>query len=366
MHVTDLSIILHRWEVPRTTYRDAFGGGFTDVGVVSISTDEGVVGHAFLGSASAGADQFADQVLKRLKPLVIGRNPLDIGAIWQDLWRANRNVDARSICAVDVALWDIAGKVANMPIHRLLGTCRDSAPAYASSAVLASPHQYVEEAQQFREAGWTAYKIHPVCRPQQDVEICTAVKSAVGDSTVLMLDSMWSYGYEDAVRVGRAIQDLNFYWYEDPLAEDDLYGYTKLKNQLHIPILATEHLPGGLYAYTEWIRQQATDMLRGDVALKGGITPLVKIAHLAEAFRMKCEIHHGGNSLNNVANLHVTMAIPNCDYFEVLQPDAAQKHGLIEDVEVDSHGLVHAPTRPGLGYDIDWELINRNKVAELR
>jgi L-alanine-DL-glutamate epimerase-like enolase superfamily enzyme len=136
MHVTDLSIILHRWEVPRTTYRDAFGGGFTDVGVVSISTDEGVVGHAFLGSASAGADQFADQVLKRLKPLVIGRNPLDIGAIWQDLWRANRNVDARSICAVDVALWDIAGKVANMPIHRLLGTCRDSAPAYASSAVL--------------------------------------------------------------------------------------------------------------------------------------------------------------------------------------------------------------------------------------
>jgi len=104
MHVTDLSIILHRWEVPRTTYRDAFGGGSTDVGVVSISTDEGIVGNSFLGSASAGADQFADQVLKRLKPLVIGRDPLDIGAIWQDLWRANRNVDTRSICAVDVAL----------------------------------------------------------------------------------------------------------------------------------------------------------------------------------------------------------------------------------------------------------------------
>ncbi|MBV9134026.1 MAG: mandelate racemase [Chloroflexi bacterium] len=366
MHVTDLSIILHRWEVPRTTYRDAFGGGSTDVGVVSISTDEGIVGNSFLGSASAGADQFADQVLKRLKPLVIGRDPLDIGAIWQDLWRANRNVDTRSICAVDVALWDIAGKVANLPIHRLLGTCRESAPAYASSAVLASPQDYVEEAQRFREAGWTAYKIHPVCRPQEDIAICTAVKRAVSESMVLMLDSMWSYGYEDAVRVGRAIQDLNFYWYEDPLAEDDLYGYTKLKTQLHIPILATEHLPGGLYAYTEWIRQQGTDMLRGDVALKGGITPLVKIAHLAEAFRMKCEIHHGGNSLNNVANLHVTMAIPNCEYFEVLQPDAAQKHGLLEDIEVDGRGLVHAPTRPGLGYDIDWELINRNTVAELR
>ena len=100
----------------------------------------------------------------------------------------------------------------------------------------------------------------------------------------------------------------------------------------------------GMYGYTEWIRQQATDMLRGDVALKGGITPMLKIAHLAEAFRMKCEIHHGGNSLNNVANLHVTMAVPNCEYFEVLQPDAAQKYGLVQDIAVDRAGLVHAPT----------------------
>ncbi|MBV9582803.1 MAG: mandelate racemase [Chloroflexi bacterium] len=362
MRITDLSITLHRWEVPATTYRDSFGGGSTVVGVVTISTSDGVQGHSFLGSASAGAEQFAAEIQSRLTPLIIGRNPLDIGAIWLDLWRTNRNVDTRSICAVDVALWDIAGKVANLPIHRLLGTCRESAPAYASSAVMSEVQHYVDEALGFRDAGWTAYKIHPPCIPSRDIEVCKAVKEAVGDSMRLMLDSMWSYGYEDAVRVGRAIQDMGYYWYEDPLAEEDLYGYTKLRPQLHIPILATEHLPGGMYAYTEWIRQQATDMLRGDVALKGGITPMIKIAHLAEAFRMKCEIHHGGNSLNNVANLHLTMAVPNCEYFEVLQPDAAQKHGLVSDISVDSEGLVHAPTEPGLGYAIDWELIERNKV----
>jgi L-alanine-DL-glutamate epimerase-like enolase superfamily enzyme len=266
---------------------------------------------------------------------------------------------------VDVALWDIAGKVANLPVHRLLGTYRDSAPAYASSAVMQSPEDYAQEALRFRESGWTAYKIHPLGKPKKDLEICAAVKAAVGDSMVLMLDSMWSYGYEDALRVGLAIQDMGYYWYEDPLAEDDLYGYTKLRPQLRIPILATEYAPSGMYGYTEWIRQQATDMLRGDVALKGGITPMIKIAHLAEAFHMKCEIHHGGNSLNNVANLHLTMAVPNCEYFEVLQPDAAQKHGLVQDIEVDGAGMVHAPTAPGLGYEIDWELINRNKVAEL-
>jgi L-alanine-DL-glutamate epimerase-like enolase superfamily enzyme len=336
------------------------------VGVVTIFTDEGVEGHSFLGSASAGADQYAGEVLKRLKPLVLGRNPLDIGAIWLDLWHANRNVDTRSICSVDVALWDIAGKVANLPIHRLLGTCRESAPAYASSAVMPNVQDYVDEALRFREAGWPAYKIHPHCVPSQDLEICAAVKKATGDSMVLMLDSMWSYRYEEALRVGLAIQEMGYYWYEDPLAEDDLYAYTKLRPQLRIPILATEHSPGGMYGFTEWIRQQATDMLRGDVALKGGITPMVKIGHLAEGFRMQCEIHHGGNSLNNVANLHVLMAMPNCEYFEVLQPDAAQKHGLVQDIEVDANGLVHAPTEPGLGYAIDWDLVNRNKVAELR
>jgi L-alanine-DL-glutamate epimerase-like enolase superfamily enzyme len=366
MRITDLSITLHRWEVPRTTYVDTFGGGSVSVGILSIETDNEVVGHSFLGSAAASAEQFTGQVLQRLKPLLIGRNPLDIGAIWQDLWRTTRNVDNRSICAVDVALWDIAGQVAKLPVHRLLGTCRDAVPAYASSAVMSHVEEYVDEALRFREAGWTAYKVHPYGTPRDHIAICAAVKRAVGDSMELMLDSMWKYRYEEGVRVGLAIQDMDFYWYEDPLAEDDLYGYTKLRPQLRIPILATEYLKGGMYAYTEWIRQQATDILRGDVAVKGGITPTVKIGHLAEAFRMQFEIHHGGNSLNNVANLHVTMALPNCEYFEVIQPDAAQKYGLIQDIQVDGHGMVHAPTAPGLGYDIDWELINRNKLAELR
>jgi L-alanine-DL-glutamate epimerase-like enolase superfamily enzyme len=364
MKITDLTITLHRWEVPKTFY---FGeaGGSKEVGVVTIRTDEGVEGHSFLGTSQQGADEFAPQVLQRLKPLVMGRDPLDIGAIWSDLWRRNRVVDARSICAVDVALWDIAGIVAGLPIHRLLGTYRDKAPAYASSAVMQTPQDWVDEALSFRERGWQAYKIHPKTKPKQDLEICRAVKDAVGDSMVLMLDSMWAYSYEDALEVGLAIQEMDYFWYEDPLAEDDIYGYVKLKQKLNIPILATEYSPGGLYGYTSWITQGATDMLRGDVAVKAGITPMVRIAHLAEAFRMKCEIHHGGNSLNNVANLHITMAIPNCDYFEVLQPDSAQKHGLVQDIVVDSEGYVHAPTNPGLGYEIDWDLVNRNKTAVL-
>ena len=140
----------------------------------------------------------------------------------------------------------------------------------------------------------------------------------------------------------------------------------KLKQQLHIPILATEYSPGGFTAFAPWILARATDFLRGDVAVKGGITSLVKTAHLAEAFHMNFEVHHGGNSLNNVANLHVIMAIRNCEFFEVLLPSAAQKYGLVEDIEVDGRGLVHAPTAPGLGAKIDFDLIERRKTAVLR
>ena len=222
MKITDLSITLHTWEVPPVNYTGTAAGGTKEVGVVTIATDEGVEGHSFLGTSNQGADEFLHEVIGRLKPVVMGRNPLDIGAIWQDLWFRNRVASTRSICSVDVALWDIAGKVANLPLHRLIGTCRDKAPAYASSAVMEHPEQYAEEALSFREKGWTTYKIHPPRRWKEDIVVCEAVKKAVGDTMVLMLDSTWSYSYEEALRVGLAIQEMGYYWYEDPLAEDDI------------------------------------------------------------------------------------------------------------------------------------------------
>jgi L-alanine-DL-glutamate epimerase-like enolase superfamily enzyme len=369
MKITDVTLTLFAWEgIPSTQYGRHSGrfGGRSQLGLLTLRTDDAVEGHAFLGSAMRGADLDAQSLIQYLKPLMLGQDPLERERLWQALWQRNRATTLRAIGAVDVALWDLGGKIAGMPIHRLLGSCRDRVRAYASSAVLGSPALYAEEAARFKAEGWTAYKIHPPTDPTVDVEVCQAVRRAVGDGYTLMLDSTWAYQYPEALRVGRVIEDLGFYWYEDPLADDDLLGYVKLKRQLRIPILATEYTPGGFTAYAPWLVQQATDFLRGDVAVKGGITPLVKGAHLAEAFHMNFEIHHGGNSLNNVANLHVTMAISNCEFFEVLLPAAAQKYGLSADIEVDTHGLVHAPTGPGLGAAIDFDLIDKRTTAVLR
>ena len=110
--------------------------------------------------------------------------------------------------------------------------------------------------------------------------------------------------------VGRAIERLGFLWYEDPLNEEDIYAYVKLRQKLDIPIMATEYPSGDIGTYAVWLTERATDYLRGDIPVKGGITTMLKTAHLAQAFHMNYEVHHGGNSLNNVAQLHLPAPFP--------------------------------------------------------
>jgi len=368
MKITDVALTLFAWDdIPATSYGGHTGkfSGSTRLGLLKISTDEGVEGHAFLGSAFYAADMDGAGLIRYLKPILMGQDPLDRERLYKAMWKRVRTTTVRSIGAVDIALWDIAGKAAGLPIHQLLGSYRDKVPAYISSAVLGSAQAYADEAQHYQALNLAAYKIHPPLPWRDDIRVCEAVRKAVGDDYLLMLDSTWSYDYATALRVGQAIQELGYYWYEDPLADGDIYNYVELRKKLHIPIMATEYPAGGLDSFTPWIRERATDFLRGDVAVKGGITTLVKTAHLAEAFHLNFELHHGGNSLNNVANLHVIMAIQNTEFFEVLLPSASQKYGLARDIEVDTEGFVHAPNAPGLGAEIDFELIERKKVLVL-
>ena len=363
MRITNLKVDLFAWHSEVWTTGGSTFGGATQLGVVSVETDAGITGNAFLGSSHLSGHYLAGPLVDYLKPVVMGQDPQDIGRLWQRLWKKNRQVSIQSIGAIDVCLWDINGKVAGLPIHRLLGTCKDAVPAYSSTAFHETPAQYVEEALRFKDAGWTAHKIHPHGEPASDIEICRAVREALGADFTLMLDAMWAYQYADALRVGRAMEELGYYWYEDPLAEEDIYNYVDLGQKLDIPIMCTEYAPGRFPAMNAWITQRATDILRGDVAVTGGITPLVRQCHLAEGFAMRCEIHHGGNSLNNVANLHVTMAVPNCEFYEFFPCTGANVYGLVRDIEVDAAGMVHAPDEPGLGYPIDWDLVNRDHIA---
>jgi L-alanine-DL-glutamate epimerase-like enolase superfamily enzyme len=367
MRIDAVELTLFAWDdIPPTRYsQGAQTSGTSNLGLLRISTDVGLEGHAFLGSAYNPADTDAGALIRFLKPILMGRDPRAREDLHAQMRARQRVAGLRTVGTCDTALWDIAAKAAGVPLYRLFGSERSAMPAYASSPILSSREEYAGEAAQFKSHGWQAYKIHPPQNPVEDIKVCESVRRAVGDDYPLMLDSTWSYSWDEAVKVGRAIERLGYLWFEDPLNEEDIYSYVKLKQKLDIPILATEYPSGDIGTYAIWLTERATDGLRGDIALKGGLTTMLKAAHLAEAFHMNFEVHHGGNSLNNMAQLHFACALPNTTYFEVLLPHGAHKYGVLNDIQIDRDGLAHCPQVPGIGASIDFDLVKRKQIAKL-
>jgi L-alanine-DL-glutamate epimerase-like enolase superfamily enzyme len=371
MRITDVSAELFRWDgLPAARYGSANmdTGGVSDLALVSIETDGGITGHAFLGASFRPARLDVRGVVDVLKPALVGKDALERGARFADCYRMKRAVTMRCIGAIDVALWDISAKAASMPLHRMLGTVRQSVPAYASSSTLANHDAYLTQFDAVRARGFRAYKLHPPRELEATIRLCRDIRRAAGPDYVLMIDPAMAFRLPDAMRLGRVLEELGFYWYEDPLGEEDMHNYVALRQKLDIPILATEYAAGGFETFGRWLASGATDYIRGDIAVKGGLTPLLKAAHLAEAFCTTLEIHHGGNSHNNVAQLQLMMALANSLWFEVLLPDGAQKYGLLQDIELAPDGTVSiAPFEaPGIGAAIDFEMVRAKSITVLR
>ena len=189
MKIINVTLTLFAWDdIPVTSYGAHTGkfSGVSRLGLLTITTDQGIEGHAFLGSAFYPADMDGASLIRYLKPILMGQDPLDRERLSKAMWKRVRTTTVRSIGAMDIALWDIAGKAAGLPIHRLLGSYRDRVPAYISSAVLASPQAYAQEAQHYKSLNLAAYKIHPPQVWREDIRVCEAVRKAVGDDYLLI------------------------------------------------------------------------------------------------------------------------------------------------------------------------------------
>src|SRR5258708_35949695 len=189
MKITDVSLTRFAWDdIPPTQYgQHSKSSGSSALGLLRIRTDDGVEGNAFLGSASNSAITDGQGLITHLKPVLMGKDPMHREALVAELWKKQRPAGVRAIGAVDVALWDLLGKAMGQPIHRLLGTYRESVPAYASSPVLPSPQAYAEQALEYKQQGWAAYKIHPPTQRQQDIKACDAGRQAVCDNTIILV-----------------------------------------------------------------------------------------------------------------------------------------------------------------------------------
>ena len=385
MKIVDLQVI--PFQVRRRNFRNGQMGPETEVvqTLTKIITDEGAEGYYLGGHGHGDQDGLPDgdrAVLEgRVKSLLLGQDPFDREKFWHWMWVAN--LPENLISVVDMALWDLQARAFNLPLYKLLGGCRNKVKAYASTFPnMGTPEEYAQHALECKEQGYSHYKIHPYYfydpatkqpnpgRPSNtdyDIAASRAVREAVGDDMVLSFDPWGTYRtYEEAYKVGRALEDLNFYWYEHPMPEYRVSLYEKLCRELEIPILSPEIAAGSLYTRADWILRGASDMSRIDV-LRGGITGVKKMTGVCEAFGVKCEIHMSG-----FANLQLLGATSEdvCEYYErgLVAPgvDYETPPPYLDAIgdPMDEDGFVHLPQEPGLGYRIIWDYIEENRIVD--
>ena len=347
-----------------------------DMAMLAIESDDGVTGFCF-GSPQALRPYLVENYIKKV---FTDEDPLRFEKLWQSLARWQRGsggqLSDKTIAIAEMALLDLVGKKLNIPLWKLLGGFRDEVPAYGSTMCgdelktgLSSPDDYGDFALKLMEQGYKAIKLHTWMPPvswapnvKMDIKACAAVREAVGQDFPLMLDANHWYSRIEAFDLGKAIQELGYYWYEEPMDEHSSSSYKWLADNLDIPILGPEYAEGKFHTRAEWISNGICDIARTGTMDVGGITPSIKIAHLAEAFNMDCEIHGGG-----AGNLAVLGAISNARWYErgLLHPfvdynaPPAYLHKIIDPMD---NGMIRMPDLPGLGEDINFDYIKINAI----
>lgn len=336
--------------------------------LLELATDTGLRGYAMgrglQGQGRALAYTLHDVYGARL----LGVDPLrESERLWQDLKRGNRHLYSTTdapLGVIDTAIWDLRGKAAGLPIAALLGQFRAKVPSYATIArqQLETPAAVIESCAAARQAGFNAIKLQFWNGPEHDIPRLREARRAAGDAFRLMFDAAGGYNFTEALRVGHALDDLGFHWFEEPIPDAQIGRLGELRRKLRLPILATETARiGELHTY---LREGAVDLMRGDVYITAGITGLRKAMAMAELFGVNMEIHAAGASLLDVAHLHVACAARNCEYVEL--PPAALTFGLAgQPLSVGADGQLTCPTGPGLGVELDWDWINAHTVLTL-
>lgn len=344
-----------------------------DCVVYRITTDDGIEG------AAGGIQVFeeARSTLPLLRVYLKGRDVTTVEDILKILRSAAQIVGFR-VWHVEPALWDIIGKAAGLPVHKLLGGARDSLDAYCSTGELKVPEKHVDTVQQIKDLGFRAVKLRVRHHAfADDVAPLKAVREAVGDDFTIMVDANqgWrvhglasypEWDFKRAVNYARACEDWGVYWLEEPLYQHDYDGYARLTQGTSVRIAGGEML-AELHPFREHLTRGGLDVVQPDVALSGGILISRKISILAEAFGAEYAPHTWTNGLGLAANLQCMGAAPNSSWCEYpFEPGSwvpeARDAMLTEPIGVAPDGTISVPTGPGLGVEVDWEQVKANGV----
>lgn len=342
--------------------------------LLTITAEDSTAGRIVTGTSDLAEGPIAAYV----RPTLVGADPCRPEALWHLLYKMQRGsrmmLTDRMLCAVELALWDLFGKLSGQPVWKMLGGARARVPTYGSTMCgddieggLATPEDYGRFADWLvTERGYRGVKLHTWMPPlpgapnvQADYRACAAVREAVGPDVPLMLDPNHWYSRADSFWLAERLAGLGFLWMEECMEEASMSSYRWLREKVPgLQILGPETMAGKHWTRAEWAMSGACDMLRTGVWDVGGIGPAMKTAHLADSLHMSCEVHGTG-----AGNLAICAAMANDSFYErgLLHPhvdyEAPADYELAIDDPMDEEGYVTLSERPGLGHSLDLEHI---------
>ncbi|GLW99094.1 mandelate racemase/muconate lactonizing enzyme family protein [Microtetraspora sp. NBRC 16547] len=328
---------------------------------VEIRTADGRHGTGYSYTIGTGGTAVLALLRDHLVPRLIGADATRVEAIWRDLHASTRAtavgaITSLALAAVDTALWDLRAKTADLPLWVLAGGAKDRIPLYDTEGgwLHLSVDELVAGAKASQATGWQGVKLKiGKPDPAEDAERIGAVRAAVGDRLDVMVDANQSLTAAEAIRRARLLEPHGLTWFEEPLPADDVAGHELLVRSTSIPIAVGESMYS-IGQFAEYLRRQAAGIVQVDVARVGGITPWLKVAHMAEACNVAVCPHF-------LMELHLSLcaAVPNSRYLEYIpQLRAVTRTEILVE---DGHAL--APTAPGLGIDWDRDAIDDRRVA---
>jgi L-alanine-DL-glutamate epimerase-like enolase superfamily enzyme len=330
--------------------------------VVKLTTDDGATGMGYTYSVGqVGGTAIATLIQDSLAGTLIGEDPRRIEQLWSKMWWSlhyvgRGGIAVFSLSAVDIALWDLKARVADEPLWRFLGGHDNKVEAYGGGIDYdMTIDQLLEQTQRFIDAGLCAIKIK-IGRDSiaEECERIAAVREFLGPDKKLMVDVNMKWSVEKALQAVRAFEKYDLYWIEEPTIPDDIEGNRRIETEGPIPVATGENLHS-IYEFRRMIAEGGVSFPDADISNLGGITALIKVAHIAEAYNRNLTTH-------GIQEMHVNClaAIPNSSLLEIhaFRIDAFLTHQLeIRD------GYAYASDRPGHGVEIDWDSIAKHRVS---
>ena len=393
MRITDIQTIPLEVELHETVYDANYTMKNKPALLVQVFTDDGLIGIGEAAHFGGPMSSTAHVIEQELKPYLVGKDPINTEFLW-DLMHKRAYKHGRggiviaAMSGIDIALWDLKGKVTGLPCWRLMGGYRKRVPAYATGGFYSESKNLeglADEMQAYVDAGFKAVKmkvgrnsgveLSPLRASEEcgiaevtldeDIQRVDLVRQTIGPDIKLCVDANGAWDVATAVKMGQRMEPFDVYWYEEPVWPDDLIGSREVAQKVSIPVAGYETCSYGLVDFQRYISLRAVHFVQPDVAWSGGLTECLKIAHIAQAANLPVAPHIHGSAVAVAAGLHLLGAIRNGSMAETVFPAHPLMTELVKaplSIEKDTGDIILSE-KPGLGIELNLDVVERYRTT---